>query len=630
MRTAFLSLLLVATLARAATESQEVPPAAPEQRITVDLNGIWKFFPAFDEIRDNHAFFQAGGIPEGVQSTGDRANAGWIEPSFDDSLWWDIAVPASWNTQFNDLWSYEGTGWYRKQINVPSEWRDKRVVLVFDGANYRTVVYVNGAKAGEHDGGYTRFQFPIDDYVRVGETNTIAVAVDNESRLDRVPMERHDWWDHGGIYRPVRIEVTNRSYLDDAVITTDTTAPVPKVHVAATVRTAASRNAGWYIVARLLDAGGVEVVSARTRVHSKLESRQHLDLAVPSARLWSPSDPYLYSLVLELHDASADACRDTWRTHVGIRTIQIEGDRLLVNGAPFLVKGVNRYENYPDSGMTSSAENLDKDIALIKDLGANAVRCHYTYAPATYDALDRAGLFAVCEVPLYQWGRPGHSDKNLDAAKKQLEEIIRTLGNHPSVMMWSVSNENRIRPREPGPEHARLSQMVVLGNKALVDLAHKLDPTRPVIEPSNTWPDDVVLAKTDLNSVNLYIGVPSPTIDGLQTLPQAIREKINQLRQTHPHKPILVTEFGSWALRGLKTPYFPGEPYQAELLRIQWDTLMTEPAFAGAFVWCFADSDVHRKFTGIYEMRCAYGLFDINRHPKESAGVLRQLWKGQP
>ena len=188
-----------------------------------------------------------------------------------------------------------------------------------------------------------------------------------------------------------------------------------------------------------------------------------------NASLWSPDHPNLYNLTLEIGEQKSHCLHDRWSHYVGIRSIEIDGPRLLVNGEPFIIQGVNRYENYPDTGMTPNDSGLHRDVDLIKRMGGNAVRCHYPNSPGTYDLYDRMGLFSVCEVPLYQWGRPGHSTKNLDAAKVQLEEMIRTLRNHPSVLMWSVSNETRTRPREEGEEHRLLSEMVVKGNLELAE-----------------------------------------------------------------------------------------------------------------------------------------------------------------
>ena len=101
---------------------------------------------------------------------------------------------------------------------------------------------------------------------------------------------------------------------------------------------------------------------------------------------------------------------------------------------------------------------------------------------------------------------------------------------------------------------------------------------------------------------------------------------LDALRQEQPNKPILISEFGSWCVRGLKTDYFPGEIYQAELLKAYWEALAQQDQVIGGLVWCFVDTDVHRRFEWVYEYRCAYGVYDSNRNPKHAAQVLKGLW----
>ena len=101
---------------------------------------------------------------------------------------------------------------------------------------------------------------------------------------------------------------------------------------------------------------------------------------------------------------------------------------------------------------------------------------------------------------------------------------------------------------------------------------------------------------------------------------------LDALRQEQPNKPILISEFGSWCVRGLKTDYFPGEIYQAELLKAYWEALAQQDQVIGGLVWCFVDTDVHRRFEWVYEYRCAYGVYDSNRNPKHAAQVLQELW----
>jgi len=118
-------------------------------------------------------------------------------------------------------------------------------------------------------------------------------------------------------------------------------------------------------------------------------------------------------------------------------------------------------------------------------------------------------------------------------------------------------------------------------------------------------------------------------VNGLPVVAERIREKFEALRKDHPDKPILAGEWGSWCVRGVKTDYFPGEVFQAEKIRLFWETMREEENFIGGFIWCFADYDVHRRFLWVYEYRCAYGLFDYHRRPKEAAYAVRRMWTGK-
>ena len=598
----------------------------------LNLDGVWKFFPAFEELQYNHAFLQENTSDQKTCSKDDRdRNYGWIDTDFNDDAWWDINVPSSWNRSFSDLWSYEGYGWYRKTVFIPEFWTNKRILFTSDGANYRTVLYVNGNRAGVHEGGYLRFSFPIHEFLRFGEENTLAVSVDNLSLPERCPGERHDWWNHGGLYRSVRLEVTEKVYIDHTIIVTDATADPPTVRIQSVIRSELGPEdpvpPDLVLRTNLYAPGGGFNAEHVTPLRFEADVASVTStFRVQDALLWSPDSPNLYRVALKIHKKNSNRQIDRWAARVGIRSIEIKGEQLLLNGKPFLIQGVNRYEDYADTGMTPNDAALRRDIYLMKKMGVNTVRCHYPHSPGTYDLYDEAGLLTICEVPLYQWGRPGHSTRNLDAAKIQLTEMIETLCNHPSVMMWSVSNENRIRPKEESEEHRRLSGMVCAGNIELIERAHGLDPTRPAIEVSNCWPNDPVFDVADLNAVNVYIGGGAPVVDSLPDMMNKMHEKMETLREMHPGKPILVTEFGSWGLYGLKTDYYPGEIYQTELLRQFWENFLEESGFVGGLIWCFADSDVHRQYSTIYELRCAYGVFDLHRRPKAAVEVMRSLW----
>lgn len=595
-------------------------------RIKLSLDGIWKFCPAFPELESNQRFMEPGFEPDAPPSGEGRRDVGWIEEDFQDEGWLDIEVPHSWNKAVPELWSYEGICWYRRRVAVPGDWEGMQVEFHCESANYRTTLYVNGQLAGTHEGGYTPFAIPVHDLIRFGEANTLAIAVDNIPKAERCPGGEYGWWNYGGLYRSTYLLALDLVHIDRARVTTEPGDGSSRVLVEAGV---SPGNGAEECVLRatLTDADGRVVARGESPPGDSLQAQIALD--IQGARHWSPESPNLYRLELNLTDATGETVRDAWTTRVGIRSIGVEGNALLLNGRPLLVKGVNRHPEYPVVGHRESESDLMKDLLLLKSIGANAIRCHYPYSPRTFELCDEMGILILCEVPLYQWGRPevkADSPKALEAAKAQLREMIESYANHPCVFMWSVSNENMTKPRRDTEEYRRLTEMTVDGNIQLVDLAHELDPTRPVVEVSNCWPGDPVLEKTDLCAVNVYIGAKTPHVDTLYTLRDRMHERLDELRAEHPRKPILAGEFGSWAIPGLMTDYFPGEEYQAALISNYWKALVEEPNVVGGFIWCFQDSDVHRRFEWDYEFRIAYGLFTLDRRPKRSAEVVRRMW----
>ncbi|MCP4640445.1 MAG: hypothetical protein GY851_08435, partial [bacterium] len=418
-------------------------------RETRSLDGFWKFCPAFVELEANQRFMNADFDPNAPETVAEVPGA-WVTHGFDDGDWMDVQVPASWNMAVPDLWSYEGHGWYRTEVHVPTAWQGRRVEFHSDGANYMTVLYVNGQKAGDHEGGYTPFAIPIHPFLEYGKANTIAISVDNVPKRERCPGGMYDWWNHGGLYRSVRLEVTDMVYLDDVVVVTEPGEPKSMVEVKARVVAEERAPAEMVVAAVLRDAGGVEVAAGSAPVAFSGDAGEAaIALEVDQAHLWTPDQPNLYGLSVELRDTAVGACRDVCRRRVGIRSIRVEGTRLLLNGSPFVVKGFSRYEDYADAGRSPNEVACRRDVQLIKQMGANTIRCHYPYSPQTYDICDEMGLLCVSEVPLNQWGRPlvlTDSKEALAAAKAQLREMIRWQRSHPAVFMWSVSNENMCKP----------------------------------------------------------------------------------------------------------------------------------------------------------------------------------------
>jgi beta-glucuronidase len=609
-------------------------------RTEMSLNGLWKFCPAFDAISADQRWLDSDFDPKDPDLMPVTAGAarGWIKADYDDSHWLDITIPNSWNAAIRDLWSYEGHGWLRRTVQIPAAWSGKRVEFISEGANYRVALYINGELAGDHEGGYNPFSIPVHRLLRYGETNVIAVVCDNIPKPDRSPGGQFGWWNHGGLYRDVRLRVMDTTYVDDVTVVTEVSGKHVDIEIAVEVVCEVGEMTSRRMEIELFDPAGapVEIPPERASQMLTLSSgmaKSPFSISVNEALLWSPEEPNLYTLRVKL--TSQGQTTDEWSHRIGMRTLRVDGTQMLLNGKPLLIKGVNRHEQYFGSTIhspTHTEAQIAQDVDLIKWLGGNAIRQHYPNHRRLYELCDEHGILCMVENPLWQWGRPlvqtDHAGA-LGAAKKQIAEIIRTYKNHACVFMWSVSNENLVKAKSDDPEVVALANQTISGNKELVALAKKLDPTRPVVEPSNEWPGDAVLEDTDVSAVNVYVGNPVPHVSGATKIAELMKAKMAKLREEIPGKPILAAEFGEWTVRGLAEDNPPGENYQTAKLTALWNGFMDEPDIIGGFIWVFADYDLHRRFLWAYEYRCAYGLFDIERKPKAAAYAIRKLWKGK-
>jgi beta-glucuronidase len=604
-------------------------------RASLSLNGLWKFCPAFDEISADQRWMDPDFDPDNPEVKPKTEEAvGWVEENFEDNDWLDIPVPNTWNTAMEDLWSYEGHGWYRRTVAVPAAWEGKRVEFNSLGANYRAAVYVNGVFAGAHEGGYNPFAIPIHEYLRYGEDNLIAVDVDNIAMPERAPSGQYGWVNHGGLYRDVCLEMSDQVRIDD--VTTETEIVLERVGIDVRV-VVADESGGAFartVDIALFDPSGnaVDIPEAFRSASISGQDGEGIvsfGFGVQDALLWSPDSPHLYDLRLTLKNG--DVVTDEWSHRIGLRTVTVEGTKLLLNGKPIFLKGFCRHEYYDDTGRVHTDANAGKDMDLVKWCGGNTIRGHYGHHQRCYEMADERGIMNLVEVPLYMWGRPlceADHPEALNAAKSQLAEMVKSWKNHPSIIIWSVSNENLNQAQSDDPEAITLAKTTADGNKELVAMAKKLDPTRPIIEVSNSWPGDPVHEVTDITAANVYIGGQIPRSDALPGMMEAFEEKIGKLFDEHPTKPTLVAEVGVWTVRGLMTDHPPGEIYQSKFMEHYMEHIQAHDEICGVCIWILADYDLHRRFLWAHEYRPAYGVFDMKRRPKMAAHTLRKIWKG--
>ena len=361
-----------------------------------------------------------------------------------------------------------------------------------------------------------------------------------------------------------------------------------------------------------------------------------LTLTVPDAALWSPDAPNLYDLRVELlRDGAAVDC---YTLPVGIRTIAVDSDRLLLNGQPVKLLGFGRHEDFPVVGKGLLPALIVKDYALMRWMGANSFRTsHYPYSEQMLDMADRLGFMVIDETPAVGlfFFEDGLEKRNR-LCQQMIREMIDRDKNHPSVIMWSIANEPHTASLEAREAYNHDFTVIdhpsrpeaVAAFKAMADLARELDPTRLVTMISQEGALEESFAFVDVVGLNRYFGwyTQSGQIDlGLDYLDREI-----ELIHTLYPKPLIFSEFGTDAIPGhhAQPPEMFSEEYQAEFLTKQIQLTDAKPFVVGQHIWNLCDfktgQAIHRM--GGYNYK---GIFTRDRRPKLAAHRVRALWRSE-
>lgn len=414
-------------------------------------------------------------------------------PGHDTAPWRRVDLPHSFSEPyFLGTGFHVGHGWYRKQLDILAAAIGKRITLEFDGVFQDAVVWVNGHQAGRHVGGYTGFSIDITPHVKAGR-NLLAVHVNNLWNA-RVAPRAGEHTFSGGIYRNVRLVVTDPvhvAWYGTFVTTPQVSDARATVRVQTEVRNERAAPARVALVSEVLDADGKRIAQHRSEQTVPAAGKFDYDQTLPeivSPRLWSPDQPTLYKLVSHLHVNGKPV--DRFETPFGIRTVQFTADRgFFLNGKHLYMIGANVHQDQAGwgDGVTDGAAR--RDVKMVKDAGFNFIRgSHYPHSPAFTKATDELGLMFWSEAPFWGIGGFGADGSWLSSAYppdpadrpafeasvlQQVEEMVRIHRNHPSIVIWSASNEPFFTT---GEAMGAMRDFL----KREVDFFHRLDPTRPV------------------------------------------------------------------------------------------------------------------------------------------------------
>jgi beta-glucuronidase len=597
----FLLVVTVGTLFFADAAAPQVAPLIANigARHTTSLDGRWPVIvDPYDvgsldyrakPLTDRNAFFK-NYKPQSASEL--------VEYDFDTSGL--LHVPGDWNTQRDALLFYEGSIWYKRTFNYAKRPKN-RLFVHFGAANYLAVVYLNGEKLGQHEGGFTPFDFEITDRVRP-EGNFLIVRVDNRRAMDQVPTVNTDWWNYGGITRPVTLVEVPETFLQDYFIQL---AKGSTRQIAGWLQLSGSQ-AHQKVTLRIPEAGITKNVE--TDAAGRAEFSFNADLT-----LWSPENPKLYTVEIAGET-------DKVVERIGFRSIETRGTDILLNGKPIFLRGISIHEEAPvRSGRAWSEDDARTLLGWAKELGCNFVRlAHYPHNEAMLRMADQMGLLVWGEVPVYwtiQWENPS----TLHAAENQLNEMIARDHNRAALIIYSVANETPV-------SDARNRFL-----RRLIQDAHSADSTRLVsaalqaheVAEQNRITihiDDPIASDLDVLGNNEYIGwyVRRP----------ADADSIDWVSEYG--KPLIMSEFGGDALFGYHGDALTRwtEEYQENLYEHQIAMLKRIPFLRGMTPWILKDfRSPRRTLPHIEDYFNRKGLVSDHGEKKEAFFVLQKFYR---
>jgi beta-glucuronidase len=591
--------VLFALLAAVVGAAQVAPLVANVgARATLSLDGQWQVIvdPYDVGYRDYRAqtLKNTGAF---YQNYKPKSKTEFVEYDFDTSG--HLHVPGDWNTQRESLLFYEGSVWYRRTFDYAKAPK-KRVFVHFGAANYLANVYLNGEELGTHRGGFTPFDFEITDKVRA-EGNFLILRVNDTRGKEEVPTANTDWWNYGGITRPVTLVEVPETFVQDYEVQLE--------------KGSTKQIKGWAqlngpqlkqnVTIRIPEAGVSKMFA--TDSSGRVEFSFDADLM-----LWSPENPKLYTVEIA---SETDKVTD----EIGFRSIAVRGTDILLNGKSIFLRGINIHEEAPLHPQRAWSED-DARVLLgwAKELGCNFVRlAHYPHNENMIRMADKMGVLVWEEVPVYwtiQWENPD----TLRNAENQLGELITRDHNRAALIIYSVANET---PINEARNH-------FLGQ--LIQQAHSSDPTRLVSAALQSEEskegnrisirlNDPIANELDVMGNNEYIGWYTHSIADLDVTDFSSKYE----------KPLIMSEWGGDAQFGLhgdaQTRFT--EEYQESLYEHQLAMLKRISFLRGTTPWILKDfRSPRRTLPGIEDYFNRKGVVSDRGERKKAFFVLQRFY----
>ena len=526
-----------------------------------------------------------------------------------DETWETVDLPHSWNAVDgqdggNDY--YRGTAWYTKAMNKSELPQADRYYLQIKGANSSADVYMDGKKLAHHDGGYSTWRVDITDSLKDGAV--LAISVDNSAN-EMVYPQMADFTFYGGLYRNVDLICVAESHFDldyyggpGIAVTPEITGNDAKVTVDTYLT---NRKEGQSIRVTIYDAQENVIAQAQS-------DETRAELTISNVHLWhGRKDPYLYCCEAEL--VEGEEVIDSVCTRFGCRTFKIDPNNgFILNGEEYPLRGVSRHQDRLGIGNALLPEHHEEDMELICEMGANTIRlAHYQHDQYFYDLCDEKGMVIWAEIPYISRHMPTGRENTIS----QMKELVTQNYNHPSIVVWGLSNEISI---------GGSSEDLLENHRILNDLCHEMDKTRltTIAAVSMCKMDDPYLQIPDVVSYNHYFGWYGGETD-------MNGPWFDKFHATHPNIPIGCSEYGCEALNWHTSTPTQGdytEEYQAYYHEELIKQLFTRKFMWATHVWNMFDFGADARAEGGENGQNHKGLVTMDRKYKKDSFYAYKAW----
>ncbi len=597
-----------------AASAEAMSAVAPREHLLFDFG--WKFF-------QGHASDPRRDLGFGM-GQGDFAKSGelWFATAkFDDSKWRSLNLPHDWAVELPFVHDEEqnshgykplgrrypetSVGWYRRTFDIPKEDEGRRITVEFDGAFRSALVFLNGYFIGRNDNGYAPFQFDVTDFLNYGGKNFLMVRMD---------ASFGDGWfyEGAGIYRHVWLTKTDALHLGqwDSVVGTTTPVEAGLLSLRTVVQNQSPEAESCTVRWQIFDQSGKLVASAKPEPRPQSVSAQgsaafETFASVPKPALWSPEAPNLYYAVVSVVD-SKGKIRDAERMTFGVRTLVWDPDKgFFLNGKSVKIKGTCNHHDHAGVGAALPDQLQRYRIAVLKDMGGNAVRTsHNMPTPEWVEACDRLGMMMMCETRLMSANPEGMA---------QLETMVKRYRNSPSIILWSMGNEEWTMMYQPQGPHV-VSDMMAR--------THELDPTRLCTAAVNTAFQTHFPEVLDVMGFNYNL------------------KELDAYHAKHPKQPSVGSETASTVstrgvystdkLRNWVSAYDLNHTEWSELAEEWWKFYAAREWLSGGFAWTGFDYRGEPTPYGWPSINSQFGIVDMCGFPKDNFYYYKAWWGAEP